>query len=526
MLTLCRNCPKYITIRDLVPCPHTNPRVTHQENNLPPSVPLPLDLVAFILSSDTAFLGSSYSASEEDAPRYPSHVGMNHRGGRPGFVRVRNDGRTLVLPDYSGKPYVGICILDLQIPYDDLGNRLMTSLGNIEATALASLTFPSFTNGSLLYVTGVAHNLVGAPAQAIMPSQNALTTIEITGYTFIEDALPVRQREGTESQLSPYTPPAKLLREEQASATYFGEEDNVHVTLSRIELHSFDLATFTFESPHKIDIIPGQAAILDFTSFLGTSTYRHMAPENPTLVNDDRIRTWTVSRCSSWTLVEDGDGESMTFSLTMRLKPGGAITGALFSITNKLAELHPEVLADSRPLRLSIRLVGIAGEFTLEPPNLHEGAKVAITHNPQEELASIRTNTPRRLLWIAGGIGLTPFLAMLSGISSCSSQYEITLLLSTREPNVLLSLLSDAFKVTPHGVKLIIHVFSHTEIFESPLPPSIQLHRHSGRITSSMLSNFKGECQDGVYICGPEAFERVVMHAGVVGKVKREGFAY
>jgi NAD(P)H-flavin reductase len=392
---------------------------------------------------------------------------------------------------------------------------MMTSLGNIEATALASLTFPSFTNGSLLYLTGIAHNLVGAPAQAIMPSQNALTTIQVTGYTFIEDALPVRQREGTRPQMSPYTPPVKLLIEEQTSSTYFSNEDNVHVKLSCIELHSSDLATFTFESPHKIDIIPGQAAILDFTSLFGASSYRHMAPENPTSVNDDRIRTWTASRCSSWAPVEDGG--SMTFSLTMRLKPGGAITEALFGIVRKLAELRPEFLADSRPLGLSARLVGIVGDFTLEPQDPIECAKVAIT--------SVHSNAPKRLLWIAGGIGITPFLAMLSGISSCSTEYEITLLLSTREPDILLSLLSNAIKAAPHGIKLIVHVFSRTEVFESPLPPSVLLHHHSGRITSSILSDFKGECQDGVYVCGPESFEQVIMQ-GVVGKVKREGFAY
>ncbi|OAX41825.1 hypothetical protein K503DRAFT_848151 [Rhizopogon vinicolor AM-OR11-026] len=496
------NCPKYITIRDLVPIVHTKPRVTHQENNLPPSVRLPSGLIAFILSSDTTFIGTSYSASQEDAPRFPSHVGINHRGGRPGFVRVRNDGRTLVLPDYSG-------------------NRLMTSLGNIEATALASLTFPSFTDGSILYVTGIAHNLVGALAQAIMPSQDTLTAIEVTGYTFVEDALPVRQRESTVSQMSPYAPPVKLLKEEQAFSTFFNNEDNIHTTLSHIELHTSDLATFTFEYPYRIDIIPGQAAILDFTSFLGASPYRHMAPENPTLVNDDRIRTWTVSRCSSWTSVEDGG--STTFSLTMRLKPGGAITGALFSIADKLAELRPELLTDTRPLGLGAKLIGIAGDFILESPNPHEGAKVAITCDLHEDY--VCTNAPRRLLWIAGGIGITPFLAMLSGISSCSTEYEISFLLSTREPDVLLSLLSNAIKAAPHGVKLIVHVFSRTEIFDTSLPASVTLHRHSGRITPSILSNFKGECQDGVYVCGPEAFERVVLQ-GVVGKVKREGFAY
>lgn len=491
------NCPKYITIRNLVPFPHTKPKVTHQEINVPPTGGLPSVLIAFILSSDTVFLGSSYSASEEDAPRFPSHLGMNHRGGRPGFVRVRNDGRTLVLPDYSG-------------------NRLVSSLGNIEATALASLTFPSFTNGSLLYVTGIAHNLVGAPAQAIMPSQNALTTIEITGYIFIEDALPVRQREGTDPQRSMYSPPVKLLKEEQASSTYFSTEDAIHVTLSRIRLHSSDLATFTFESPHKLNIIPGQAAILDFTSLLGASSYRHMASESPNSVNDDRIRTWTVSWCSSWTSVADGVGTA--FSLTMRLKPGGAVTGALFSIANKLSAVRSELLEDSRPLGLNVTLFGIAGDFGLEPPDPHEGAKIADTR--EEEQMSVQKNVPKKLLWIAGGIGITPFLAML--IPSYSAEYEITLLLSTREPDVMLSLLSDAIEAAGHEVKLVVHVFSHTEQFESTLPTSVSLHRHSGRITSSFISDFKAEC---VYVCGPELYEREVIQ-GVVGKVRRESFTY
>lgn len=491
------NCPKYITIRNLVPFPHTKPRVTHQEINVPPTGSLPSDLIAFILSSDTVFLGSSYSASEEDAPKFPSHLGMNHRGGRPGFVRVRNDGRTLVLPDYSG-------------------NRMMSSLGNIEATGLASLTFPSFTNGSLLYVTGNAHNLVGVPAQAIMPSQNALTTIEITGYIFIEDALPVRQHEGTDPQRSMYAPPVKLLREEQASSTYFSTEDAMHVTLSRIRLHSSNLATFTFESPHKLNIVPGQAAVLDFTSFLGASPYRHMAPESPNLVNDDRIRTWTISWSSSWTSVADGVGT--TFSLTMRLKPGGAVTGALFDIANKLSGVRLELLEDSRPLGLSVTLLGIAGDFGLEPPGPHEGAKIVDTG--EAEQMSVQRRVPMKLLWVAGGIGITPFLAML--IPSYSAEYEITLLLSSREPDVILSLLSSAIEAAAHEVKLVVHVFSHTEQFESSLPTSVSLHRHSGRITSSFISDFKADC---VYVCGPELFEREVIQ-GAVGKVRREGFAY
>lgn len=111
---------------------------------------------------------------------------------------------------------------------------------------------------------------------------------------------------------------------------------------------------------------------------------------------------------------------------------------------------------------------------------------------------------------------------MLSGIPLYSAEYEITLLLSTREPDVMLSILSHAIEVAAHKVKLVVHVFSSTEQFKNSLPSSVSLHRHYGRITSSFISDFKAEC---VYVCGPEIFEREVTQ-GVVGKVRREGFAY
>ena len=65
---------------------------------------LPGDLISFIHESDMTFLGTSYVALPHERQSNPSHLGMNHRGGRPGFVRVNpSDQRTLVLPDLSGK---------------------------------------------------------------------------------------------------------------------------------------------------------------------------------------------------------------------------------------------------------------------------------------------------------------------------------------------------------------------------------------------------------------------------------------
>lgn len=422
---------------------------------------------------------------------------------------------------------------------------MMTSLGNIEATGLASLSFLSWEMGDILYLTGTAKNLVGSEAQAVMPFQNILTMLYVTGYVFIKDCLPVRQRPGTEVTRSPYSPPIKLLREEvpEGSQTLF---DSVQVTLTRIEVHSDDLATFSWETDKEVEIEPGQTAILDFTSLVGGAGYNHMAAWKPSAVNDDRIRTWTISSAH----VAGGDahagrklkGTTRTFDLTMREKPGGAVTTALFVIARKLTELKPEVLMDTRPLELRVKLVGIAGEFTLPSPLL---------------LHPTTTITPRSFLWIAGGIGITPFISMLTALNSLGSVnqnlservVDIDLVLATREPAVLLPLIYRALSESVDGVlriNLTLHIFSSQR---APLPFSVSsrhivtVQTYSGRIPNSFFeTTFKtlGSPTDSngevlgrkeVYLCGPRQFEEAVMDglgkAGVDKKdVRREGFAY
>lgn len=415
----------------------------------------------------------------------------------------------------------------------------MASLGNIETTPLAGVTFVSFSTGAILYLTGDAHNLVGPSAQRVMPRINALTTIYVTGYILVEDALPVRQDPGTQVQRSPYSPPIRLLTEEIAS-TYFVDDpkEKPMVSLTRIEVHSDDIATLTFESPTHVDIIPGQAAVLDFKSFVGALPYQHMAPGNPISVNDDRIRTWTVSGASRWAgsfseNMETGTRAGpMSFTLTLRHKLGGAVTSALFAVVQQVGKFRPDLLEDARPLGLTVPLVGIAGEFTL----------------PGEADRS----ATRKWLWVAGGIGITPFLAMLAGLREKNSSRggavdDITLVLSTREPCVLLPLVIRALECTGnrgqklggYQGKLSIHIFSRTP----PSPTSsattdgtlltVEVTHHASRLNEEALRalNINDVQERQVYICGPEGFEQIALAAlremGVDShKVRKEGFTY
>ncbi|KAF8909783.1 hypothetical protein CPB84DRAFT_1812978 [Gymnopilus junonius] len=503
------NCPKYITLRELEPHPSASSVVLEDRPHLSADERLSDEAIAFILAADTVFFGTTYAASQDQSSVYPSHVGMNHRGGRVGFTRVKpSDGRTVILPDFSG-------------------NRFMTSLGNVEATPLASLTYISFTTGDILYLSGEAKNLYGSDARAVMPLQDMLTEIYVTGYTFVRDAFPARVPPGYKIQPSPYSPPVKILAEEESQNSHlFRDNEQPKALLASITIHAPTIATFEWESSVPLHINPGQAIIMSFSSLLGSRQYQHMAPRKPSSVNDDFIRTWTVSRA------DDLGNDSRRYALTMREKPGGVVTGALFSIARKLSQFKKEALADSRDLSLSVDIVGVSGDFVL--PDLKERS-AGVDNGPPSD----GPQSPRHLVWIAGGIGVTPFLAMLAALSKASQPppFEIVLVISTREPDVLLSLVLESLgnpesATIPSYLK--IHIFTTTSISDNH--STLGFTRHDGRIDLRFFEENKesfglGREDTEIFLCGPDSFESSVRASlGKVGfdtgKVHREGFAY
>ena len=357
-----------------------------------------------------------------------------------------------------------------------------------------------------------------------MPRQNVVTLVTVTGYTFVRDALPVRQEPGTEPERSPYSPPIRLLAEENSGVASAYMDDQPAVTLAKVVLHSADLATFTWDVAKPVHIVPGQTAILDFTELVGSQAYSHMAPWKPNSVNDDRIRTWTVSSAHM-----EPKGTT-SFSLTMREKPGGTVTGALFAIARKRAEMRPELLEDTHPLGVQVHLVGIAGEFKLPITLSAPSASSASDASKLEE----RTGT-RHMLWVAGGIGLTPFLSMLSAIArspvAAETQWDIALALSTREPEILVSLIAAALdRLDSSAPSLKAHL--KLDVFTSKPAPEgkllrfgqsdgfeVSVEQHKGRIPQEYFAGVKNLKERSAYLCGPEDFER-----GILDMLKKEGY--
>lgn len=121
------NCPAYIQKRDDQPVKHPGKKSSTRETVGDPST-----IQAFLSTRDTFFIASRFEDAEEAKG---SGVDASHRGGKPGFVQLRQG--ILRFPDFSG-------------------NKFFNTLGNITADPRVALVFPDFESGDLLYINGEA----------------------------------------------------------------------------------------------------------------------------------------------------------------------------------------------------------------------------------------------------------------------------------------------------------------------------------------------------------------------------------
>lgn len=466
-----------------------------------PQERLPQQVIDFIKTSDTVWVGSLYKSQAATAVEYPSHAGSNARGGLPGFVRVKpSDGRTVVVPDYSG-------------------NRFLMSLGNIESTKLAALTFMCFKTGDVLYLTGTAKILVGEPAMQVMAKHACILTVEATGFSYVKNAFPVRQRPGTLPTVSPYSPKIKYLVDEPEALAAAASGGQKAKLVSAVR-YSDDIATFRFQVVHakqqraknSLNIRPGQAVVLDFMDWIGPPKYSHMANSAPGSINDDRVRTWTVSSAhetdtNPTTNDDDDAGGADHFEMTMREMPGGAVTGALFNVLREYPNYTPGETIEIRDEVVS-EVVGVTGDFALG-----QGAV--------------------NMLWVAGGIGLTPFLAMLSALAARGKEAEgdVVLALSARDPAPFIKLTEMSLgSTTTTRVRVTIDLFTNQDnldVTNLERMHNVQVRLHKGRIPLKYWAKVAEDRQ--VFICGPGGFGDAAVDglrsAGVPNtRIHREGF--
>ncbi|MGI0494431.1 pyridoxamine 5'-phosphate oxidase family protein [Alkalinema pantanalense CENA528] len=158
------NCPQYIKARrsewaEVAPStqpPQAIEQLGEREQTL-------------ITTADTFFIATAYQAESAGAA---SGVDVSHRGGKPGFVRIEDD-RTLTIPDFSG-------------------NHHFNTLGNLELNPHAGLLFIDFSQGHLLYLTGIAEVIWDGPEILTYAGAERLLRFHLqTGYS-VAGTLPLR----------------------------------------------------------------------------------------------------------------------------------------------------------------------------------------------------------------------------------------------------------------------------------------------------------------------------------------------
>ncbi|KAG0364795.1 hypothetical protein BGZ54_007161 [Gamsiella multidivaricata] len=298
-------------------------------------------------------------------------------------------------------------------------------------------------------------------------------------------------RGGNPGFLSPYNPTVPSSQHRTIEEQLVGRTT---ATLSGITKHNKDISTFRFNTSRPIRYIPGQYAVLDFGQF-NTLGYRHMALDNPQSLNDDYVRTWTIS---SAPLAETGQESAgwqrmSEFTITVKRKPGGAISNLL----------HDMVLDDRQPF--TVPLISTGGSFVL--PSVPSSI-------PQSTL---------KAAMISGGIGSTPFISMVRGARQLrQGPVDIQWVISAPYfSNILPEILQDMIAPeesmeggnadrTKHSLTLAVNVFLTRGNPETTSPTLLELSStkfHFSRLDSQSLLAAIPDLQDRqILLCGPEPF--------------------
>ncbi|QFZ21497.1 pyridoxamine 5'-phosphate oxidase family protein [Saccharothrix syringae] len=163
------NCPKYIQQRVPERVPGAaEPRVTGR------GVALTAAQQVWVRAADTFFVTT---ASDE------GDVDTSHRGGNPGFVRVRS-GTELEWPDYAG-------------------NAMFLTLGNLDVNPAAGLLFCDWATGATLHVSGRARVDWSADRAADHPGAERVVLFTVTDVVEVAGLVPLRWGEPGYSRFNP-----------------------------------------------------------------------------------------------------------------------------------------------------------------------------------------------------------------------------------------------------------------------------------------------------------------------------------
>ncbi|KAJ1337962.1 hypothetical protein MN608_00820 [Microdochium nivale] len=375
------NCPKYINRKHITPhvpsaelVYDSSRRQSKEEEEGEGGVVLPEAARELVGKADMFFLSSKHGGGDMD---------VNHRGGAPGFMRVfqqRQQGGSgggksttttaLVFPEFSG-------------------NNFYQTLGNLRCNPQLGICVPDYDTGDVLYVTGTAEVLIGDRAAAYLPRTKLAVKLDVEEARFVRTGLGFR---GSPIDHSPYNPPVRYLTSEKHDVSATPDALAGGVAVARLKTrvtitetvarYTFALSRTEAQKNRHARLEPwepGQYITLDFSQELDNG-WQHMSDSNPQSLNDDYVRSFTISAPAKGRLEETrDDSEPDEFEITVRRH--GPVT-AMLSRWNM-----------SVPLEVPVLGFGGDAEFRL-----------------------VVASAGKDSIFVAQGVGITPLMAQVPGI--------------------------------------------------------------------------------------------------------------
>lgn len=309
------NCPQYIQNRkieyipaDERPKPDVQTQVTLDESAR-----------ALICQSDTFFVATAY---DDKSGAASNGADVSHRGGKPGFVKVDEDG-VLTIPDYAG-------------------NNLFNTLGNIHLNPNAGLLFIDFNQGHLLSLSGKADIQWDAPETKHFNGALRMWRFKPEKVIWLRHALPFRWK------LNEFSPNSLLTGDWQQAASLQALESQ------KIGWREFDITKVVEESSQvkSFYLSPrqGPLAIFKAGQFLTVKM---------SINGEEHTRTYTLSSAP-----------------------------------------------DDSAYRISVKKEGVFSS------HLHQNMSTGACLQAKAPLGGFTLQSDRPAVFIAAGIGITPFVSM------------------------------------------------------------------------------------------------------------------
>lgn len=188
---------------------------------------------------------------------------------------------------------------------------------------------------------------------------------------------------------------------------------------------------------------------------------------------------------------------------TMQFTPG-QFTFIRFKGKNISPELHPFSISsapEDPELRISIKKLG---DFTKNLVSNLDSTVSATLYGPHGEFGHKSLQSKKPEIWIAGGIGITPFLSMLRHYASQNDNKEISLIYSAKSPNEFVYQNEIDSLVKNMGSAKITYYNSET----------------NGQINGEKIKNIIGNFHDKkIFMCGPKPMMNSLANAFVAQKI-------